>query len=165
MARQQAIEKRRTKQVKVRPWKVLADEWVESVRRNHGLSTQVEWSAADGSLARKLLKEVELDVALKMVRHFVDVWCPTKQKFPAFKLFWALKAQVIAEMSGQLATKRERLDQDEFDREDAKSFPKVGWGTEATKGADAPATPKREKLDRDEYNREESKKFPKIGWA
>lgn len=160
--RKAAIEKRRQKRTKVQPWKVLAEEWQDQIKKNHGAATQVEWTAAEGALARKLLKTVDLDQALKMVRHFVGEWCPAHQKYPSFKLFWTLKDQVSAELRGELETKSAKLDRDEFDHEAAKNQPKIGWGSSSQ---DEPASRKREKLDRDEYSPEESKKFPKIGWA
>lgn len=115
------------KRDRVKPWRTLAEEWADQLRKSAPSTEPIAWAAAEEVLARKLLKEISLDVALKAVRYFINDWCPRHGKAPSFRLFWTLRQQVVAELSGRVETKRERLDSDEPKPEAAKKFPKIGW--------------------------------------
>ncbi len=128
LATRQARAVNRAKRVKTRPWSVLLEEWEDQVRKTHGKQIeQTAWGPAEKVLARKLLREIDLEAAIVAVRYFVTDWCPKSNKIPSFRLFWAVRAQITAEVTGQVTTKRERLDADEPNAEQAKKFPKVGW--------------------------------------
>jgi hypothetical protein len=119
------------------PAKALEDRWREVVGERHGRVPGIKWGTPERELAKKLFAkdgdggdEMSFDDAAKLVRHFVDVWCPARETFPTFKLFWTVRGQLHAEMVGAIKkqeSRKDRIDAMEFKPEDAKKFPKFGW--------------------------------------
>ena len=126
--RKDAVEQRRAKLVKNQPWRVLAQEWREEVLRVFGKDFPVEpWTTADGVLARNLLREADLNTAIRLVHLFLRT-AKSRGRAPAFKLFWAMRMAVRAEAEGMLQSRRQRIDRvDEYNPDTASRYPKVGW--------------------------------------
>ncbi len=128
LANRQARGAKRAKREKTQPWKVLEEDWQDQIRKTNGQVPQdTAWGPAEKMLARRVIKETSLEEALRAAMYFITDWCPQHRKFPSFRLFWTVRAQITAELTGQVTTKRERLDADEPKPEQAKKFPKVGW--------------------------------------
>jgi hypothetical protein len=121
-----ARRQRRGKMVKRRPWKVLEEEWHEQMHRTFGKDfVSSPWKVHEPKLARKLLDEVDLDVAIKMVKQCIESW--DKPGTPGFGYLWAARDSIRAEVLGQVKTRREMVDSDEYNEERDGHLPKIGW--------------------------------------
>lgn len=121
-----ARARRRLKLVKRRPWKALEEEWHEQMHRTFGKEfASSPWKVYEPKLARELLKEVDLDTAIKMVRRFIEGW--DKPGTPGFGYFWKARDSVRAEELGQIKTRREMVDSDEYSESRDGHLPKIGW--------------------------------------
>lgn len=126
--KEQGRRKKRERLSREKPWQVLQEEWHEQMRRTFGKGyVSSPWSVHEPKLARLLLKEVELDVAVTMVRRFIETW--DKPGTPSFGYFWKARDSVRADMEGRTARHV-----DEYSRErDGKgqasdgTLPKIGW--------------------------------------
>jgi len=119
------------------PAKALEDRWREIVGERHGRVPGIKWGPPERELAKKLFakdghggEEMSFEDAVSLVRRFVNVWCPARDKFPSFKLFWTVRGQLNAEMTGAVKeqeTRKDRIDAMEYKADEAKKFPKLGW--------------------------------------
>ena len=116
-----------------KPHMALRDTWYELVHLAHGKVPGTKWSAAvELKLAKTFLTETTLEEALTDIRYFFNEWCRAKSVFPSFKLFWSVRGQVRAEVTGALkpstkrATKEDRMSGGEYNAEEAKKYPRVG---------------------------------------
>lgn len=121
-----ARARRRTKLSRQRPWKVLEEEWHEQMKRTFGKGyVSSPWKVHEPKLARELLKEVDLDLAVRMVRRFIEGW--DKPGTPGFGYFWKARDSVRAEVLGQTKTRREMVDTDEYSEARDGHLPQIGW--------------------------------------
>jgi len=122
----------RAKREAKRPHKALEESWYEIIYLRHPKGTPgVKWGTPERQLAKACIGESDLDTVLKAIRYFIDEWCPRHEKFPSFKLFWAVRGQIHAEMQGTVKPKLtagERMERGEWDRSTEPKSPKIGWG-------------------------------------
>ena len=124
--REAAKKKKRSRKVRQRPWVVLMEEWHEEMRGRFGKDfVSSAWGEAEKALARKLIREVEFDDALEMVRRFVRTW--NRNGTPGFKLLWTMRDSLRAELRGQADTREKRVNRDEYNAERAATCPDIGW--------------------------------------
>ncbi len=123
--REAAAQKKRARKVKRRPWAVLMEEWFEEMAARFPGVKVSPWGEAEKKLCRTLVREEGFDDALAMVRRFVRGW--DRDGLPGFKLLWTMRDTLRAEVKGQLKTRRERVDRDEFNADRAKDCPAIGW--------------------------------------
>lgn len=117
---------KRAKDEATKPWRVLEGEWHEQVHVTFGKDFRSsKWGVVETKLAKALLKEVELATAIDMIKRFISTW--KKDGAPGFGYFWRSRDSYLAIERGQVKTKRERINQDEFDEERAKGLPDIGW--------------------------------------
>jgi hypothetical protein len=122
-----AKQKKHRKNVVNKPVKALIEEWQEEMWRVFGMEVQLmAWGPKERSLARLLMKEVGYDTAVKMVHHFIQGW--DEAGLPAFAFLWVKRETVLATIRGQVATRRSRIDVDEYDEARDGKQPKIGWG-------------------------------------
>lgn len=115
-----------------RPWKSLKEHWDEEMRHAFGMGFKPTPWATRGkevALARKLLAEVELETAKKMVTACIDGWrAQGRPGTPNFGFFWSTRESTLAQVSGQTTSYKEMLNVSEYDEELAADAPDVGWG-------------------------------------
>jgi hypothetical protein len=117
---------RRSKIQVTKPWRVLEESWHEQMRLTFGKKYQSSpWGVAETSLAKALLKEVDLETATKMVQAFIPAW--KKDGTPGFGYFWKARDSYRAIALGQVKSKRERINQDEFNEARDGHLPDIGW--------------------------------------
>lgn len=116
-----------------KPHLALRDTWYELVHLAHGKTPGTKWSSAvELKLAKTFLTETTLEEAERDIRYFINEWCPAKNAFPSFKLFWTVRGQVRAEVSGRLRpttkrpTKETRMSGGEYNADEAKKYPRIG---------------------------------------
>lgn len=106
--------RKRAKAAIVRPWKVLEVEWHEQMHHTFGAKFQSSpWGPKEKVLAKKLLKESDLALAIKLVRHFIATW--DRSGSPSFGYFWKVRDTLRGQALGQVKTRRQRIDVDEYD--------------------------------------------------
>lgn len=127
--REVAKTKKRNRKIRQRPWIVLMGEWHEEMKSAFGKEfVSSPWGEAEKALARKLVAEVGFDDALDMTRRLLRNWGSKGRKgTPGFKLLWSMRDTLRAEIRGQLKTKKERVNRDEFNAERADTCPDIGW--------------------------------------
>lgn len=130
---QKARDKKVQRRIERSPVKWFGKEW-KSLAVRHFPGVKVEWTGAEFALAKKLIDEEGFDKALEIANHFFETW--GRRKFsrkgtPGFRLLWAMKATLMAEMQG-LATVPElretRIASGEYSEESADASPSQGWG-------------------------------------
>jgi len=139
-----AKEKSKAKRELTRPWVELRSAWYEAIAMQHGTTIvalekrqagglgAVTWGPPERSLAKILVKDIGLEQAVKAARYYVNEWCPRNKKQPGFGLFWSVRGQLIAEMSGEIKpralrkTKDDVLKSGEYDAQEAKKYPRIG---------------------------------------
>jgi hypothetical protein len=135
-ARARKVQKRRERS----PAKWLGKEWKALMGRQFP-GVEVEWTGAEAALAKKLVDERGFDGALGMVKHFFETWDrrrASRSGTPGFRLLWAMRSTLIAEMEGlaKIPELREtRIASGEFSEEAAEASPNRGWG-DADEGGD-----------------------------
>jgi len=128
-ARARRVKKRKEQS----PAKWLGKEW-STIHRRCFPGTEVEWTGAEVALAKKLIDERGFDDALKLIRHFFDTWDRRKASrsgTPGFRLLWAMRERLVAEMEGRAKVpvlREMRINSGEFSEEAAEASPTRGWG-------------------------------------
>jgi hypothetical protein len=110
-------------------------EWHEEMTGAFGVNFRSSpWGEAERKLCRALLKEETFERALQMVRHFIRTWEERgRGGTPGFRLFWAMRDSVRAEVRGQVkvvsqvSRRRIDLNHDEWDADAERDSPAVGW--------------------------------------
>lgn len=116
-----ARRKRKERLTRQKPWQALEEEWHEQMCRTFGQGYKSSsWGVHEPKLARLLLKEVGLDVAVVMLKRFIGTW--DRPGTPSFGYFWKARDSVRADM--ELRTVRHT---DEHNPERGKALPKIGW--------------------------------------
>ena len=96
------------------------------------------WGEREKGIARALAKNVGLEKAINIVRHFIETWEARQRpaqrsqgELPSIHLCWGMRQKLLAELSGLAKvpmTKQEKLAQGEFSEESEALSPKMGWG-------------------------------------
>lgn len=128
----QARAKRAQRRRERTPARALELEWRTSMNGAYGFVPE-KWTGAENVLAKRLVEEHGFDKALEIARHFVGTWEARKWQeeiLPGFKLLWAVRTDLIAELDGRKKTptnKKERLAAGEYSEAGAQNCPDVGW--------------------------------------
>jgi hypothetical protein len=128
-ARARRVQKRKEQS----PAKWLGKEW-SVIHRRFFPGAEVEWTGAEIALAKRLIDECGFDDALEMIRHFFDTWDRRKASrsgIPGFRLMWAMRERLVAEMEGRAKVpelRETRINSGEFSEEAAEASPIRGWG-------------------------------------
>lgn len=118
--------RRRKRKTKERPWRVLKEDWFRFMRARYGRVIQLSpWAAKEEKLARKLLAEVELETASRMVELFIDGW--DRDGLPSFGYFWTARDSYRAMAEGKIGLKRNDLNEDEYSEKRDGTAPLIGW--------------------------------------
>lgn len=134
---QAAKEASKAKREQRRPWAELRSAWEEAIALKKGIAITAvpRWGPPEIKLAKLLLTQVELAEAITMAKYFVNTWAPRNRKDPGFGLFFAVRGQIAAEVSGEIKPtqsreerKEERLNRTEYNPDAAAKLPKIGWG-------------------------------------
>jgi hypothetical protein len=145
--KKEALERLRKRNAQDRPWKVLQSFWFEEHWRVFGKDVDAtRWGAAELSLAKKVLNEVSLERAQKMVAAMFFAW-GGRDGLPSFKLFWAMRGGLKAKSEGkgpEQAARKERQRFREYDKDKAAAHPRFGWH-ESIESADSGKPAKDEK--------------------
>lgn len=78
---------------------VFKGAWFRKLRARYGLDFEPGWTEADNALARKLVKQVGIETAERMVAVF-----ELGSKPPGFKLFWVMRDTTQAVALGNVVT-------------------------------------------------------------
>jgi hypothetical protein len=130
-----ALAQAQAKRRKSTPARELLTEWNSASEQYLPGVPTVGWSVAEAQLAKKLIEEHGFDGALGMTRHFMATWSARRQSKdgqpPSMKLCWAMRARLIAEISGGATTpksKGDRISADEFNEiGDGDGNGDLGW--------------------------------------
>lgn len=105
-----AKERSEKKKKEKTPAQWLRKEWNAMMRAFHpGVKT--EWSGADYSLAKKLVKELGDKQAKRIVEHFIETWDRRKASrtgVPGMRLCWVMRDQLLAEIEGKVKIRETR---------------------------------------------------------
>lgn len=96
--REAALKKKRSKQVKQKPWKALRDDWYMCLTHKWGMKVQLpEWTIKEEMLARKLIAEIGFNTAKFAMAKFVESY---EKGIPSFGYFWAARATYVGKVTG-----------------------------------------------------------------
>jgi len=120
------------------PDRDLHAEWSAAVRLAFGEAVRVpEWHGEDREHARRLVRDLGLERATDVVRHYIWTWKARRTAnqeaegvMPFMRSCWVLRERLMAEIDGLTKvprTREEWMALREWNPEDAKASPKVGW--------------------------------------
>lgn len=128
--RTESEEKKRKREQRLKreaPSRLLEERWIERMIMRFGLKRGdvAAWAVFERTLATKLLREGDHELATKMVESFIGSW--DRAGVPRFRDLWNDRGSVRATVLGLAKTGVEARHGDEFDRTKPRTSPKLGW--------------------------------------
>ena len=101
-----------------RPTAHLAVIWREVFLDRYGYDFPLpEWKVKEKTLAKRLHKEMGLDLAEQIVTEFIKTWKGTM--LPTMGMCYKDRANVVARIRGEIKSKADRINESEFNEQDA----------------------------------------------
>jgi len=129
-----ARAQRKQKREQLGPHRVVEEKWLDLLFLKHGRGKARKWRQGERGLAKECLQDQDFEQVVAAMTYFVNEWCPAHDKFPSFRLFYAMRDQMYAELDGTVRSRvrrqqdvREMLDRGEYNAGQAARAPKIGW--------------------------------------